>query len=423
MNNYYKYKKFINSCEKELSNEFSRLDELRELSQLKVISAMQKVRLSQSDFHWNTGYGYDDVGREKVESVFADIFKAEDALVRPSIASGTHALSIALQASLLPGDEMLSISGRPYDTLQKVIGIAGKEKGSLKEYGITYNELKLVQNQIDYENIINYITDKTKLVTIQRSIGYAERRALTIDEIEKAIKIVKDINPKINIMVDNCYGEFTSDKEPSEVGADLTVGSLIKNLGGGIALSGGYIVGRSDLIERCSNRLTAPGIGKDCGLTFGTTRLTLQGLFFSPMIVNNALKASLLLGKVFSKLGYDVFPSDFNNRSDIVQAIKFGSKEPVIAFCQALQASSVINSHVVPYPWDMPGYEDQVIMATGGFVDGSSIELSADGPLREPYIVFYQGGTSYDQVKFAIANIIERFINDNLLNKNKIMDM
>lgn len=423
MNNYYKYKKFINSCEKELSNEFSRLDELRELSQLKVISAMQKVRLSQSDFHWNTGYGYDDVGREKVESVFADIFKAEDALVRPSIASGTHALSIALQASLLPGDEMLSISGRPYDTLQKVIGIAGKEKGSLKEYGITYNELKLVQNQIDYENIINYITDKTKLVTIQRSIGYAERRAITIDEIEKAIKIVKDINPKINIMVDNCYGEFTSDKEPSEVGADLTVGSLIKNLGGGIALSGGYIVGRSDLIERCSNRLTAPGIGKDCGLTFGTTRLTLQGLFFSPMIVNNALKASLLLGKVFSKLGYDIFPSDFNNRSDIVQAIKFGSKEPVIAFCQALQASSVINSHVVPYPWDMPGYEDQVIMATGGFVDGSSIELSADGPLREPYIVFYQGGTSYDQVKFAIANIIERFINDNLLNKNKIMDM
>lgn len=423
MNNYYKYKKFINSCENELSNEFSRLDELRELSQLKVISAMQKVRLSQSDFHWNTGYGYDDVGREKVESVFADIFKAEDALVRPSIASGTHALSIALQASLLPGDEMLSISGRPYDTLQKVIGIAGKEKGSLKEYGITYNELKLVQNQIDYENIINYITDKTKLVTIQRSIGYAERRALTIGEIEKAIKIVKDINPKINIMVDNCYGEFTSDKEPSEVGADLTVGSLIKNLGGGIALSGGYIVGRSDLIERCSNRLTAPGIGKDCGLTFGTTRLTLQGLFFSPMIVNNALKASLLLGKVFSKLGYDVFPSDFNNRSDIVQAIKFGSKESVIAFCQALQASSVINSHVVPYPWDMPGYEDQVIMATGGFVDGSSIELSADGPLREPYIVFYQGGTSYDQVKFAIANIIERFINDNLLNKNKLMDM
>ncbi|MDO5717555.1 MAG: methionine gamma-lyase family protein [Tissierellia bacterium] len=402
-----KYEEIINRCESELEDRFKEFDEIRKINQHKIIKAMQDVQLSHADFHWTTGYGYADIGREKVEKIYSKIFKSEDALVRPNIASGTHALALTLEALLLPGDEMLSISGRPYDTLQKVIGITGNEVGNLREYGISYEELELIDGKIDISGIESKVKNNTKLILIQRSMGYTARRAHTISEIELAIKKVRKINKDIIIMVDNCYGEFTSIYEPIEIGADIAVGSLIKNPGGGISLSGGYIVGDEELIERCANKLTAPGLCKDCGLTFGMTRPTLQGLFYAPIAVNNALKGAVLIGKVFSELGFKTIPSPEDIRSDIVQGIIFGNPESVISFCQAIQKASAVDSHVKPYPWEMPGYEDKVIMAAGGFVDGSSIEISADGPLRDPYMAFYQGGVSYDQCKMALGYALQ----------------
>ncbi len=404
-----KYWNILAENEEKLIEIFLELDNIRSHNQLKIINAMQSVNLSHADFHWNTGYGYADGGREKTEEIFSNIFNVEDSLVRPSIASGTHALSLVLDALLLPENTILSISGAPYDTLQKVIGITGDEVGTLMEKGVKYRQLDLKDGNIDIDMIDSKILSNIKLILIQRSMGYAPRPAHSIRDIETAIKKIRSIDNNIIIMVDNCYGEFTCKLEPTDVNADIAVGSLIKNPGGGIALSGGYIVGKKELIERCANKLTAPGLGKDCGLTYGTTRSTLQGLFMAPMVVNNAMKGAILIGKVFSELGYEIIPKINHVRSDIVQSIIFRDPEKVIQFCQSIQKAASVDSHVTPYPWSMPGYEDEVIMASGGFVDGSSIEISADGPLRDPFIAFYQGGLSYDQCKFALINVLEDF--------------
>lgn len=404
-----KYWNVLTEAEIKLAERFQELDNIRSHNQFKTINAMQSVNLSHADFHWNTGYGYADGGREKAEEIYSKVFNTEDALVRPSIASGTHALSLVLDALLIPGDTMLSVSGAPYDTLQKVIGITGEEVCTLMEKGVKYRQLDLVDGSIDIDGINSDLLKDVKLILIQRSMGYVARPAHTISEIESTIKRIRSIDSNIIIMIDNCYGEFTSRLEPTDVGADVAVGSLIKNPGGGIALSGGYVVGKESLVERCANKLTAPGLGKDCGLTFGTTRSTLQGLFMAPMVVNNAMKGALLIGSVFNDLGYDIVPSINEERSDIVQSIVFEDPEKVVQFCQSIQKAATVDSHVTPYPWSMPGYEDEVIMASGGFVDGSSIELSADGPLREPFVAFYQGGISYDQCKFALINVLEDF--------------
>lgn len=386
-----KNRKFILEIENSLSEQYKEIDRITELNDYKVIKSMQENQLSQADFAWTTGYGYGDYGREKVEKIYSDIFHTEDALVRPSIASGTHALYIIMSAILKSGDELLSVSGKLYDTIQKVIGLTGSEKGSLISKGIKYNEVDLKNNTFDYENIKKAISNDTKLITIQRSIGYAHRKCHSIEEIEKLVKFIRSFNKEVIIMCDNCYGEFTRELEPSDVGVDIVGGSLIKNLGAGISIGGGYICGKKDLIEMCANRLTAPGLGKDLGLTFGTSRLTLQGLFYAPMVVANALKSALIVGKTFENLGFEVFPKSDSKRNDIVQAIILENEDNVIKFCREIQKAGTVNSHVTPYPWDMPGYEDQVIMASSGFIDGSSIELSADAPLRQPYIVFYQG--------------------------------
>lgn len=407
---------WIADAEAELSETFAYYDRIRGVNQRKVIRGMQSERLASSDFHWTTGYGYGDAGRDKCERIFAEVFETEDALVRPSIASGTHALALTLQGLLLPGDEMVSISGRPYDTMQKVIGLTGEETGSLSEYGIGYKDVPLKEGHFDLDAFAGVITEKTKLVLIQRSSGYSLRAAHLISEMKLAIERVRQIHPDVIIMVDNCYGEFTDQMEPSQIGADVTVGSLIKNPGGGIAISGGYIAGKGPLIERIANRLTAPGLGKECGLSFGTTRLTLQGLFFAPMVVANAMKGATLFGHVFDRLGYSVFPGrDTKIRSDIVQGIILEDPAAVIAFCRAIQRASAIDSHVEPHPWEMPGYEDQVIMASGGFVEGSSIEMSADGPLRPPYAVFYQGGLSYDQCVFALEEVLVSMVEEGFI--------
>lgn len=411
-----KYWDLVDKCEEDLQDKFKDLDYIRKFNQLKVLETMKTNRLSHSDFHWSTGYGYSDQGRDKTESIYKDIFKAEAALVRPSISSGTHALAIALQSCLKQGDELIYASGTPYDTLLEVIGTKGDGRGSLLENGIIYKEISLTSSgNLDYNLIKRQVSPSTKMVAIQRSKGYTTRREFTIDEIAQAISIVKNINQNIIVMVDNCYGEFVEVKEPSESGADLVVGSLIKNPGGGLAVSGGYICGRQDLVDRCSIRLTAPGLGKETGLTFGTTRSTLQGLFQAPMVVNNAVKGACLIGKVFERLGFDTIPRTQDPKSDIVQLIVFKDPKAVELFCLAVQEYGAVDSYVRPYASNMPGYENEVIMAAGGFVEGSSIEISADGPLRDPYAVFYQGGISYDQCKFALINILEKFSENNLI--------
>lgn len=404
---------YVNRIEDEVKESFIYLDEIREYNQYKVISAMQENRLASVDFHWTTGYGYGDIGRDKVERIYAEVFKAESALVRPSIASGTHALSLTLSGILRPNDHLLYITGQPYDTLLKVIGTKDSEPGSLLEYGVTYNAVPLKENQIDLEASLSGIKDNTKIVAIQRSTGYSDRRALTIEEIAIAIRAIKDKFPGIIIMVDNCYGEFLELQEPIEVGADIIAGSLIKNPGGGIALSGGYIVGKEILVDMIANRLTAPGLGRDTGLTFGTSRTTLQGLFLAPHIVIEAVKGALLFANVYNDLGFNVVPKIHDKRSDIIQAIELGSPERISEFCKGIQAASAVDSYVTPEAWDMPGYSDKVIMAAGGFIEGSSIELSADGPLREPYFAYYQGGLTYDQCKLgAIKSLNNLYVNN-----------
>ena len=413
---------YVTKIEKEIKkNHFEKIDKIRELNQYKVIHAMQENKLDYTNFYWNTGYGYGDVGREKVEKIYASVFKTEDALVRPSIASGTHALYLTLSGILQHGDEVISISGRPYDTLLTVLGVQGKEPNNLSEAGIIYKEISLYKNDIDWESAIKEVSMKTKLLMIQRSTGYSFRPALTIEKIKNAIERIRQVYPNIYIMVDNCYGEFVDEMEPSDVGADVVVGSLIKNPGGGVALSGGYVVGKKVLIDRIANRLTAPGVGKEIGLTFGTTRNTLQGLFFAPHIVSESLKGALLFGGVYSSLGFEITPTVEEDRSDIIQAIKFNDKNMVIKICEAVQAASPVDGYVSPIPWDMPGYTNQVIMASGAFVSGSSIELSADAPMRPPYIAYIQGGLFYDHVKLGVMLSLEKMMEFNEI-KNKIFN-
>lgn len=407
---------YVLSKEETLAIKINKINEIKEYNQYKVIEAMQRAKLNATHFHWNTGYGYDDIGREKVEEIYSYVFNTEDALVRPTIVSGTHAITLTLSGILRPGDELMSITGSPYDTLQKVIGVKGDAKGTFKDYGIDYKEVALDSNgAIDIEEVLTNITDKTKIILIQRSTGYSDRKAITINDIQQAVKEVKKSHKDIIIFVDNCYGEFLDKLEPTDVGVDIMAGSLIKNPGGGLALTGGYIVGKKDLVEMVANRSTAPGIGKECGLTFGTTRNTLQGLFLAPHIVSEALRGALLTALVYKGLGFKVIPDIDDNRSDIIQGIEFKNKESIIKFCQGIQSASPVDSYVSPEPWDMPGYEDQVIMAAGGFVQGSSIELSADAPIREPFIAYYQGGLTYEHCKLGVIKSLNNLYVNSLV--------
>ncbi|MBF8984503.1 methionine gamma-lyase family protein [Lutibacter sp. B2] len=388
--------------EESIKERVKAIEEIREFNQYKVLNVFQQARVSDMHFQWNTGYGYNDAGRDKIEEVYAKLFKTEDAIVRPIIVNGTHALTLCLTGILRPGDELISATGKPYDTLEEVIGIRGENKGSLAEYGITYNQVDFKEDgNVNLEKLSKVITKKTKMVCIQRSTGYDWRKALTVNDIKEVVDTVKAINKDIVCMVDNCYGEFLETMEPTEVGVDIMAGSLIKNPGGGLVLTGGYIVGKKELIELISYKLTSPGIGKECGLTFGLTRSMFQGLFIAPHIVSEAIKGAIFCAKLFETLEYEVSPTSEEKRSDIIQAIKLGNEESVIAFCEGIQAAAPVDSFVTPVPWDMSGYDAPVIMAAGAFVQGSSIELSADAPIKEPYIVYYQGGLTYDHAKFG----------------------
>ncbi|MBQ0078289.1 MAG: methionine gamma-lyase family protein [Eubacterium sp.] len=405
----------IDKAEEAVATKFEALDDIMAYNQYKVLDAFQKNNMSDTNFGWNTGYGYDDAGREITEKIYADIFHTEAALVRTQIVNGTHALTLTLAGILRPGDEMIYCTGGPYDTLESTIGIRDAGKGTLMDFGIKYKQVELKEGHIDLEELGKTIGPDTKMVCIQRSTGYGWRKAMTIDEIEECCKLVKSINPEIIMMADNCYGEFLSVKEPTDVGVDVMAGSLIKNPGGGLALSGGYIVGRQDLVDLISYRLTTPGIGGECGLTFGQTRTILQGMFMAPKVVNGAVKGAILCAKVFDMLGYDVCPEVDDIRSDIIQAVKLGSPEAIIAFCKGIQAAAPVDSYVTPVPWDMPGYESQVIMAAGAFVQGSSIELSADAPIREPYIVYFQGGLTYEHSKFGVIKALQQMYDEELI--------
>lgn len=403
---------FCQEIEKDLIDRFRDIDEIAEYNQLKVLSAMRKNRVSDIHFAATTGYGYNDLGRDTLESVYASVFNAEAALVRPQLISGTHALTVALSANLRPGDEILSPVGKVYDTLEEVIGIR-ETRGSLKEFGITYNQVEMIDNKsIDFEGIKNAINPRTKLVTIQRSKGYDTRPTLSVNQIGEIISLVKSIRSDIICMVDNCYGEFVERIEPTDLEADMIVGSLIKNPGGGLAPIGGYIVGKEEYIENCAVRLTAPGLGKEIGATLGLNQQFFQGLFMSPQIVAGALKGAIFAANIFQRLGYEVIPDRDESRHDIIQAINLGSPERVIAFCQGIQAASPVDSFVTPEPWDMPGYDSKVIMAAGAFVQGSSIELSADAPIKPPYTVFFQGGLSWHHAKFGIMTALQRMIDN-----------
>lgn len=406
----------IDESEKQTVHLFKEMDDTMTYNQYKVLAAFQKNSIRDMHFSWNTGYGYDDPGREAVERVYADIFNTEAALVRPTIVNGTHALSLALAGVLRPGDELIYCTGAPYDTLEETIGIRGRGKGSLIEYGISYKQVELKSDgSIDFDTLKNAISPKTKMVAMQRATGYSWRKAISIEEIRELTDFVKSINPKIICMADNCYGEFLNTKEPTDVGIDIMAGSLIKNPGGGLALTGGYVAGKKELIENVSYRMTSPGIGGECGLTFGQTRSILQGLFTAPKTVNGALKGAVLCAKVFENLGYEVCPGSEDMRSDIIQSVKLKSPEKIIAFCQGIQAAAPVDSQVMPEPWDMPGYDDPVIMAAGAFVQGSSIELSADAPIREPYIVYFQGGLTYEHSKFGVIRALQEMKNRGLI--------
>jgi cystathionine beta-lyase family protein involved in aluminum resistance len=410
----------VSEAESQVTVIHSELDDIMAYNQYKILDAFQKNKISDMHFGWNTGYGYNDPGREALEKVYADIFRTDAALVRPIIVNGTHALTLTLTGILRPEDELIYCTGSPYDTLEEVIGIRGEGKGSLRDFGIKYKQVELkADGTIDFEALKAAISPKTRMVTVQRATGYGWRKAITIPEIEEWAGFVKSLRPDIICMVDNCYGEFLDTKEPTEVGADVVAGSLIKNPGGGLALTGGYIAGRADLIENISYRMTSPGIGGECGLTFGQTRTMFQGLFIAPKTVNGAVKGAILCAKVFENLGYDVCPKPEDRRSDIIEAVKLGNPESVVAFCEGIQAAAPVDSHVTPVPWDMPGYEDQVIMAAGAFVQGSSIELSADAPIRPPYIVYFQGGLTYEHSKFGVIKALQALYDKNLLRIEK----
>ncbi|MDR2940519.1 MAG: methionine gamma-lyase family protein [Clostridiales bacterium] len=404
-------------CEAEagLSGQFKHYDKVAEINQLKVLKSMQKNKLSEAHFSPTTGYGYNDLGRDALENIYADVFKCESALVRAQIISGTHALTLALFGNLKYGDELLSPVGKPYDTLEGVIGIK-KTKSSLIEYGITYKQVDLLEDgSFDYQGIKNAISNKTKLVTIQRSKGYSLRHSLSVEEIGQLIKFIKSIKADVICMVDNCYGEFVDIIEPSEVGADIIVGSLIKNPGGGLAPVGGYIAGKYDFVENAAIRLTAPGLGFEVGPSLGVTQSFAQGLFMAPQIVCGCIKGAILASTIFENLGFSVYPNKNEKRSDIVQAIKLQNEKNIVTFCQAIQAASAVDSFVKPYPSDMPGYDSKVIMAAGAFVQGSSIELSADAPIKEPFAVYMQGGLSYTHSKIALILAVNNMYENNLI--------
>ena len=406
---------FGQKIEEELKARFEEIDTRAEMNQMKVISAMQKNRVSAECFQMSSGYGYNDLGRDTLEKVYADCFKGEDALVRPQITCGTHALALALMSNLRPGDELLSPVGKPYDTLEEVIGIR-PSKGSLAEYGVTYAQVDLLADgSFDYEGIKNAINERTKLVTIQRSKGYATRPTLSVDRIGELIAFIKNIKPDVICMVDNCYGEFVEEKEPLEVGADMIVGSLIKNPGGGLAPIGGYIVGKKECVENAAYRLTSPGLGKEVGASLGVIQSFYQGLFLAPTVVSGALKGAIFAANIYEKLGFSVVPNGTESRHDIIQAVTFNDPDKMIAFCEGIQAAAPVDSYVTPEPWAMPGYDSDVIMAAGAFVQGSSIELSADGPVKPPYAVYFQGGLTWYHAKLGILMSLQKLYERNLV--------
>lgn len=406
---------FGKKIEDSLSKRFDMIDEIAEYNQLKVIKAMQKCKVSDIHFAATNGYGYNDLGRDTLEEVYKTVFHGEDALVRPQLISGTHALHVALSGNLRPGDELLSPVGKPYDTLEEVIGIR-KSNGSLADYGVIYKQVDLLEDgSFDYENIRNAITNKTKIVTIQRSKGYQTRPTLSVKRIGELIAFVKKIKPDVICMVDNCYGEFVEAVEPTDVGADMIVGSLIKNPGGGLAPIGGYIVGKKECIENAAVRLTAPGLGKEVGATLGIIQTFYQGLFMAPTVTASALKGAIFAANIYESLGFDVFPNGTESRHDIIQAVTFHSPEGVIEFCKGIQAAAPVDSHVTPEPWPMPGYDSDVIMAAGAFVQGSSIELSADGPIKPPYTVFFQGGLTWQHAKLGILMSLQKLVDGDII--------
>ena len=398
-----------------LQKRFRQIDETAEYNQLKVIRAMQECRVSEACLLGTTGYGYSDVGRDTLEKVYAALFHAEDALVRPQITCGTHALALALMSNLRPGDELMSPVGKPYDTLEEVIGIR-PSKGSLAEYGITYRQVDLMPDgNFDYDGIRAALNDRTRLVTIQRSKGYQTRPTLSVERIGELIHFIKEIKPDVICMVDNCYGEFVETIEPTDVGADMVVGSLIKNPGGGLAPIGGYIVGRKECVENAAYRLTSPGLGKEVGASLGVLSSFYEGLFLAPTVTANALKGAIFAANIYEKIGFSVFPDGTQDRHDIIQAVTFGSPDGVIAFCQGIQAAASVDSFVTPQPWDMPGYDSQVIMAAGAFVSGSSIELSADGPIKPPYTVYFQGGLTFPHAKLGILKTLQNLMDQKMI--------
>ncbi|MEI3604839.1 methionine gamma-lyase family protein [Pseudogracilibacillus sp. SE30717A] len=409
----------VEKAEKDCEKIFKQINQMAEFNQRKVLEAFREEQIG--DFHFNStdGYGYDDSGRDGIEAIYARVFGGEDALVRPQIVSGTHAISTALFALLYPGDELLYITGSPYDTLEEVIGKRGDSAGSLKDYKIGYDEVPLLDNgSVDLEGIKNKISDKTKVIGIQRSKGYEDRPSFTMNEIEQMISFVKSINKDIIVFVDNCYGEFVEEKEPLHVGADIMAGSLIKNPGGGLVRAGGYIVGRKELVLKAANRLTAPGLGKEAGATLHMLQEMYQGFFLAPHVVGEALKGAVFTARLLELIGIKTTPLFSEKRTDIIQTIIFGQEESMIKFCQAIQEQSPINSYVSPYPSEMPGYDDKVIMAAGTFIQGSSIELSIDGPIKEPFIAFMQGGLTYAHVKIAVTESIKKLADENLIHLN-----
>ena len=398
-----------------LKERFEKIDEIAEYNQMKVLNAMQECKVSDIHFAATTGYGYNDLGRDTLEEVYAKVFHTEDALVRPQLVSGTHALAIALSSQLRPGDELLSPVGKPYDTLEEVIGIR-ESVGSLAEYGVTYRQVDLLEDgSFDWENIKKAINEKTKMITIQRSKGYQTRPTLSVGRIAELIKFIKDIKPDVICMVDNCYGEFVETIEPTDVGADMCVGSLIKNPGGGLAPIGGYIVGKKECIERAAARLTSPGLGKEVGASLGVISSFYQGFFLSPTVTAGAVKGAIFAANVYEKLGFGVVPNSTESRHDIIQAVTFGTAEGVIEFCKGIQAAAPVDSFVVPEPWAMPGYDSDVIMAAGAFVQGSSIELSADAPIKPPYAVYFQGGLTWNHAKFGILMSLQKLVEANIV--------
>ena len=405
---------YCDSIEERLMKRFRDIDKVCEINQIKVIKAMQDNRLNEAHFAGSTGYGYTDEGRDALEAIYADVFHTEDALVRSQIVCGTHALATALFGNLRPGDEILAPAGKPYDTLDSIIGIT-PARGSLAEYGVTYRQVDLLPDgSFDYDNIRKAINDKTKLVEIQRSKGYAVRPTFSCEKIGELISFVKSINPDIICMVDNCYGEFVQTVEPSDFGADM-VGSLIKNPGGGLAPIGGYICGKKEYVENASYRLTTPGLGKEVGASLNNTRAFAQGLFLSPSVTANALKGAIFAANCYEGLGFKSVPNSTEPRYDIIQAVELGNEERVCAFCEGIQAAAPVDSYVTPVPWDMPGYDSPVIMAAGAFVSGSSIELSADAPIREPYAVYFQGGLTYQHAKYGIIVSLQKMVEKNLI--------